>query len=277
MNRVYACYGRYASTPYTIKKTHIHVFCVEELCFYIRENAYFIDDDFFDQDMFLWLEEECGLSSIAKKLRNKYRTDKSSESLVRILFEETFYADMEQLNQTLAILKNNQKMSQQEKLKLQGDFFLKNEKYTLALDCYEDLVKLMTGRKDKKLLAAAYHNLGVIYARLFMFESAGEYFRKAYDTSGDKSYMVDYLASIRCAYSDDKYLKKLNIIDGAYDYSSALEEKVDAINKAYENSDEYTAVKNIIKLKNDKAADYKEKADSFVEGIKEEYRESMEK
>ena len=109
MNRVYACYGRYASTPYTIKKTHIHVFCVEELCFYIRENAYFIDDDFFDQDMFLWLEEECGLSSIAKKLRNKYRTDKSSESLVRILFEETFYADMDQLNQTLAILKNRRK------------------------------------------------------------------------------------------------------------------------------------------------------------------------
>ena len=61
MGKIYQCIGRYAETPYTIKKTYIRVYCVEELCFYIFHNAEMIDESFAGNELIEWLAEECSL------------------------------------------------------------------------------------------------------------------------------------------------------------------------------------------------------------------------
>ena len=40
MSRVHLCLGRLADNPYTFEKSRIRVFSIEELCFFLRENAY---------------------------------------------------------------------------------------------------------------------------------------------------------------------------------------------------------------------------------------------
>ena len=44
MSRVNLCLGQYARTPYTFEKARTRVFCVEELCYFLKENAWLLDE-----------------------------------------------------------------------------------------------------------------------------------------------------------------------------------------------------------------------------------------
>ena len=60
--------GRYASEPLTIKNTYIRVWCLEELCYYICENADLLEDNFASNELIDWVADECGLKELAIKL-----------------------------------------------------------------------------------------------------------------------------------------------------------------------------------------------------------------
>ena len=47
MSRVHLCLGRLADNPYTFEKSRVRVFSIEELCFFLRENAYLLDENIF--------------------------------------------------------------------------------------------------------------------------------------------------------------------------------------------------------------------------------------
>lgn len=276
MVKVYMCTGRYASTPYTIKKTCVRVYCVEELCFYIRQNAYFIDEDFFDSDMLLWFEEECDMASLSRRLKTKMRQQGRLEDMVGIILEMAHYCSDKEIEETKALLKSNRSMSLASRLKIRGDFFLKNEKYSLAIGAYEDLINAVSRDRDKSVLASAYHNLGVVYARLFMYSNAGKNFMKAYELVQKETYLADYLATLRFTLSEDAYLKKIVTIDGAYAASGQLEERINEISESYKQSDYYMKVKAIKALKEEgNNSEFDNMAAGQIALFKNEYRESM--
>ncbi|MCQ2541386.1 MAG: hypothetical protein MJ112_03710 [Lachnospiraceae bacterium] len=248
MGKVYACVGRYASTPYTIKKSCIHVYCVEELCYYIRNNAYFMDDDFFDNDLYLWLEEECNLPTLAKNLRAKARIDKRIECTARFLLESVHYCSEEEIVETETLLQTNRNMSGKKKLKLRADYFLSAGKTALAMQTYEDLLVRLDVAKDARLVAAVYHNLGVIYAKMFLFSEAADYFEKAYDLDGDKKHQICLLAAKRMSLSDDGYLKAVSKMEDAFESSNILEGMLEEGLSDMKQSDEYLRLKGMSQL-----------------------------
>ena len=71
MGRIYNCVGRYAGTAYTIKNTWIRVYCVEELCYYICNNSYLLEDEFVSNELITWLEEECNLPMLVRRIRTQ--------------------------------------------------------------------------------------------------------------------------------------------------------------------------------------------------------------
>lgn len=228
MGRIYVCVGRYAGTPYTIKKAWVHVSCVEELCFYICNNAYLLEDDFFGPELVNWLEEECNLVDIARNLRSLVRQGAKLDVLVRTLLTQVHYCKDTEIDEVEKLLLSSDKISPVEKCKVRADYFLKNQKYVLAQKLYEEL-------KDKLLhdphpeavkdeLAQVYHNLGVIYANLFMLNQAGDYFKLAYELDRKQSHMVAYLAACRIQMKDNEYLKHIATVPGAYEASAELEE-----------------------------------------------------
>jgi len=277
MGRVYACVGRYASTPYTIKKSCIHVYCVEELCYYIRNNAYFMDDDFFDADLYLWLEEECNLPQLAKNLRSRARTEKRIESTVRLLLEQVHYCSEEEIVETETLLQTNRNMPGKKKLKLRADYFLSAGKTALAMQTYEDLLVRLDVNKDPRLVAAVYHNLGVIYAKMFLFSEAADYFEKAYDLDGEQNHMICLLAAKRMMLSDESYLKAVSNIDNAYESSNILEGMLEEGLSEMKQSDEYLRIKGMSQLgEQGDHAEFQNTLSQQLEYFEDNYRSQLE-
>lgn len=277
MGRVYACVGRYASTPYTIKKSCIHVYCVEELCYYIRNNAYFMDDDFFDADLYLWLEEECNLPQLAKNLRSKARIDKRIESTVRFLLEQVHYCSEEGIAETETLLQTNRNMPGKKKLKLRADYFLSAGKTALAMQTYEDLLVRLDTSKDPRLVAAVYHNLGVIYAKMFLFSEAADYFEKAYELDNEQNHQICLLAAKRMMLSDDSYLKTVSNMEDAYESSNILEGMLEEGLSEMKQSDEYLRIKGMSQLS--EQGDHAEYCNSLAQQLdyfKDNYRSQLE-
>lgn len=228
MGRIYVCVGRYAGTPYTIKKAWVHVSCIEELCFYICNNAYLLEEDFFSMDMISWIEEECNLVDIAKNLRTMVRQGAKLEALVRTLLTEVHYCRETEMEEVLKLLLGSDQVSPAEKCKVRADYFLKSQKYVLAQKLYEELKDNLLHNIHKEgvqeQLAEVYHNLGVIYANLFMLNQAADYFKLAYELDQKQSHMVAYLASCRIRMKDNEFLKHIATVPGAYEASGQLEE-----------------------------------------------------
>ena len=228
MGRIYVCIGRYAGTPYTIKKAWVHVSCVEELCFYICNNAYLLEDDFFGPELVNWLEEECNLVEIARNLRSLVRQGAKLDVLVRTLLTQVHYCKDSEIDEVEKLLLSSDKISPVDKCKVRADYFLKNQKYVLAQKLYEELKdKLLHDPHPEQVvdqLAQVYHNLGVIYANLFMLNQAGEYFKLAFELDHKQSHMVAYLAACRIQMKDNEYLKHIATVPGAYEASAELEE-----------------------------------------------------
>lgn len=249
MGRIYQCVGHYAETAYTIKRTWIHVHCVEELCYYICNNAYLLEEDFINQDMLLWLDSECMLSSLAKTLRAQIRQGVRLEDQVRLLLETVHYCPAEEIDAIVGMIAANYSMNSLQKNKIRADYFLKNERYALALQAYEELTEELVKEKDDKLIASVYYNMGVIYAHLFLFGQAGEYFKMAYEKQAKEEYQVAYLAIRRMVGPDAGYLKLIGENEEYYQASRVLEHMMDKVDKDWKIADEHMRIMEIRRLR----------------------------
>ncbi|MDE6743232.1 MAG: hypothetical protein K2J95_05065 [Lachnospiraceae bacterium] len=249
MGRIYQCVGHYAETAYTIKRTWIHIYCVEELCYYICNNAYLLEEDFINQDMLLWLDSECMLSSLAKTLRAQIRQGVRLEDQVRLLLETVHYCPAEEIDAIVGMIAANYSMNSLQKNKIRADYFLKNERYALALQAYEELTEELAKVKDDKLIASVYYNMGVIYAHLFLFGQAGEYFKMAYEKQEKEEYQVAYLAIRRMVGPDAGYLKLIGENEEYYQASRVLEHMMDKVDKDWKISDEHMRIMEMRRLR----------------------------
>ena len=68
MSTVILCNGNYAQNPYCLAADDIRLFSVEEVCFYIYKNAFFLQEDFFCDALIDWIKNELGLPSYANEL-----------------------------------------------------------------------------------------------------------------------------------------------------------------------------------------------------------------
>lgn len=249
MGRIYQCVGRYAETAYTIKRTWIRVYCVEELCYYICNNAYLLEEDFISQDMLSWLDSECALSDLVKNIRWKSRQGGGLEEQIRMLLEEVHYCSADEINDVINMIAANRNMNPMQKMKIRADYFLKNQRYALALRVYEELQGELENEEDHKLCASVFYNMGVIYAHLFLMEQAGEYFKLACEQYEKEEYKTAYLAAMRLVMPEADYLKWVAQDQTVYEASNNLETTLEQIGKDWTVSGEYMKYKETERLR----------------------------
>lgn len=286
MGRIYQCVGHYAETAYTIKRTWIHVHCVEELCYYICNNAYLLEGDFINQEMLLWLDSECMLPALAKTLRAQIRQGVRLEAQVRLLLETVHYCPAEEIDAIVGMIAANDSMNSKQKNKIRADYFLKNERYALALQAYEELVEELkeelkensnekSGKDEKndKLMASVYYNMGVIYAHLFLFGQAGEYFKMAYEKHEKEEYQVAYLAIRRILGPDAAYLRLIGENEEYYQASRVLEHMMDKTDKDWKTSEEHIRFMEMRRLRETGSMEaYTRQVEQMNTACKELYR-----
>ena len=110
MTGVFQCVGRYASEPLTIKNTYIRVWCIEELCYYICENADLLDESFASNELIDWIADECGLKELANRLKAVRRQSVKLESFVAEILNAANYVDEEELRRIGRVIRANRSM-----------------------------------------------------------------------------------------------------------------------------------------------------------------------
>ena len=82
MSKPILCIGRYAENPYHIEKIGRNVYCIEELCYCIVQNAFLLDEDSFNRELFDWIDAaDTERDALEKQLWQLWR--KQSAKLAR--------------------------------------------------------------------------------------------------------------------------------------------------------------------------------------------------
>lgn len=274
---VYSCVGSYAKTPYYIEKIGINIYSAEELCYYLFQNAFLLDQSIMNQELCDFVEKELCLTELAGKLSGLLRAGSSLSAFVSTILEDIHFCTREERKNIEQALRENEQLSQGQKRKVRGDYFCRNGKYLLAIKEYKEaLEKEDSGEEFQSVI---YHNMGVVYARMFFFEKAGEMMKKAYDLNPSDERYLNWLACNRLAGNREQYLDF--VLREKADQEKCTELEALLLRIFSEESEEKDAcrdrLENALSLKEEgKVALFYEEIDKILADWKQEYRKNME-
>lgn len=270
---VLICQGEYAKNPYYIADDCCHIYCIEELCYYLYHNAFLLDDRFVTEELGKWIEKELSLEKLGKEVRRLCQRVDALSKLVTLLSKEIGYYDEKSWQELLGEIGNNNKLSIGERRKIRADSFLEAGRYALAFDEYR--VILRETRVDMVALRAkVYHNMGVCMSKLFRFEEASNYFEKAYECQPN----VPSYNSMLCA--KKLYLKQTEYVDylanhkEAFEDSLEVERKCELLKLEWNSQPARRFFYEISELKQH-GRSYYDGIISMSEELKEEYRDAI--
>lgn len=271
--------GNYAKIPYFFDKTYVNLYSLEELCFCLVENAEFVDNSITDDKLTDWLGQQCGLTELAHTLKALTNKKASADVYVGTILEYAGLYSQEVIEHTETVIRNNEGLSPYEKQKAKADYMLQNKHYTLALERYDELLARLPEEK-KELRGSLLHNMGVIYAKLFMFELAQEKFMEAYRASGNPENLEQFLAARRMQDSDSEYVDYIAGHPELHEASMQIEHMVE---QAAEQFDATQVSRMLFTLKVCKEEGglaagnmaYYDEIEKLTDELKDAYRENL--
>ena len=269
------CIGNYAKNGYEPEHMGIKVYSLEELCFFIRENAYLLDQGFVDESLGKWLVSECGLQELGEELNKAARKRVSLKAFTGIILEYACFFSKEVNKEIENVIVENSSLSIYEKKKAKADALVRKGHYGLAGKEYRKLLQMLPD--DMTILKGdIYHGCGVCLAKMFYFMLAGEYFLKAYALTGKTASYQQYLWAKRLYMTETEYLDFLKEHEEAYEDSVEMEEYLEKLKVQWEHSHTGLLFAGIEKEREmQRIADYQKKLEERVDYLKDAYREMI--
>lgn len=271
MSGLILCRTKEAENPFYISNMDLNIYTLEELCYYIYNNIYLIGLDLADSKLVEFIRCEIEEVELADKLTHLMKQKAGlAEVVVTILKYVDYYSpgEIEEIREILETL-NTQNVL--ERLKARADSFLENKCYYSAIKNYNTII---TEKKDTTLpgifYARVFHNMGVAYARMFLFKRATEYFDQAYIIGQhEESRKCSMAATILLAGNQKDYNENADEeFEEAYVLNREIETLMD--NAAY--SSEYKELEYIQSMKNDGfVAEHYKAIDELLRKWKKQY------
>lgn len=278
--RALVCVGDYAQEPYLLSKLGIRVYCMEELCYCLKENAFLLDPGIMRDELLDFIRKGCQLPGLAQALYPMVHQHGSLSGFVTQILEFVGLYDRETLQQVEETLRAGSGLSDYEKQKLQADHLTEQKRYEEALKAYDRLLAQIRENQEmevpvlQELTAGILHNKGVIYARQMLYDRAAELLYQAWEVSGGKEdYFADYLAARRMELPEQDYVALAAEYPDRYRISLELERTLETAEQAFQETPEY---RRLMQLKALRAAGeintYSEENDRILQTLKEDYR-----
>ena len=180
MNHIILC-TNHTEKPYYIKEINKNIYSIEELSYYLFNYLYLIDDQFFNDVLIDYIENELGQTTIASGLRQIISNKGALGEKISFLIKNSGYyseREAEKLENHLVMLNSK---TATERIKAKADILMDTQKYNMAINYYNSILnKSVNNELPERFYGDVYNNLGVAYARLFEYEQAAAAFRCAY-------------------------------------------------------------------------------------------------
>ena len=267
------CLGKIAVKGYEPEHMGRKLYSVEELCFFLQENAYLLDESFLKEELGSWLEEECELKELGEELKRGAKKKIPLKNWVGILFDYTGFFEPEEVQEILRIIALGEKSSIYEKRKAGADALVKKGYYRAALEKYRDILRILPDQEEQ-IKGHLLHGCGVCLANMFYYHQAGEVFLKAYEITKRTESYSQYLWTRRLAVNQGEYLDFLREHREVYEESLEMEEILDGLKEKWKESEKSLLLEKIRRKKeNYDVAAYQELLKEQVEELKESYLE----
>ena len=173
--------------PFYVKEMGINLCSAEELCYYIYNHAFLIEEDFFDEEMLNFIGLELKLPELEKKLRRWKSEDADLVSLLVVVLQDIHYYNEKELAVFRDRMAQMRSAKPWERTKQKADYMLRQKKLESALRLYESLLPAKDEpMEDAVFTGRVYYNQGTAYAQLFSFREAASCFEKAYELLGEE-------------------------------------------------------------------------------------------
>lgn len=204
------CSHMLAAVPYYIDEASLNVYSLEELSYYMMNNAYLLEADFMNEELCAWIEREGKQKDMAERLREILRRGGTLLEFVTCILTGTGYCDREQIKQVTSALAALMNKSEYECKKIRADRYAANGRYESAIREYRKLLDT-EGEKNEILVGNVWHNMGMAYARLFLFPEAADCFFRAYQMNANPESVRECLYAYRCMRDEKGFIKAAEI------------------------------------------------------------------
>lgn len=276
MGRVRYTIGQYSKTSYIVPQTSSPVYCIEELCFVLQENAFLLDREICDDKLVRWLEECCGLPDLAKQLRMLLRQNGSPSAMAGLILDYAGYQTAQKRSEIERLLRESSDMELHLKKIKHADYLAEHQKYMLAIAEYTALLPLIPEGSHLLRSQVMVHK-GTALCRLFFFEDAAQQFYQAYQEYPlNERAAVSYLAALRMLYTDEEYIAFIADHKEWYDDSLILEKEYSEAAADYPASENAQELRFLGAQKDTAgAAVYYEKLADKLSDMKQTYRDMV--
>lgn len=200
-----------AKKPYYIENIRMNIYSLEELCFYLYNNACLIDESLLNERLLDWLRDELGLTRLYRQLYDQLEKKDGTGFLVLPIFREAGYLSTSAMREYQEQLHKLEVQSTDMKQKLRGDYLVRERMYGRAVSEYREILKRKNpGKLGVQFYAAIWNNLGVAYAGMLDFGQAADCFLEAYHLTQTKETFRKYISTLPLFLSEEDYQKRLS-------------------------------------------------------------------
>lgn len=272
MGRLIETVGRYAEIPYYIAQTDTSVYCVEELCFALCQNTFLLDRGLLDARLVKWIEKECGLKELAAALYTLVSGNGSTSSFVGTILEYAHFGSEKKRKETEELLRLGADMDVSVRRKNFADYLVENGRYMQAVTEYEKVLEEIPGM-NPVMRSELFHNRGVAFCRLFLFEEAAKAFFEACQENPDnEEAAVSYLTAMRMGLPEADYIAFIAENPDWHEQSLEVEKRMGTVLTEYERSDHYLGLTEIL---GERDAAYYEAVTMRIAKMQKKYREMV--
>ncbi len=273
---MYMCLGALSTTPYFLSGLGVNIYSMDELCYYLCQNAYILDNDLIDVRLCDYMRDNLEMPELAAKLRKMIKADKTLGEMVTTILVDTNYCNEEEISKIKQILVDNASLSFAAKRKVRGDNLLCANKYPRAIEEYQYVLSMLDKEEEPELYSSILHNVGCAYSMMFLLDKAGDYFKQAYETDGSRESLIMYLVCLRMSSKKEEYDRI--VIKNGYDERVVLEAVriMSSAREAQIDTPYGEAMKSILALHDSgRVSEFYKALDNTLEDWKLEYRRSM--
>lgn len=195
-----------AATSYYIEDASLNVYSLEELSYYIYNNAYLLKPDFINEGLAVWIRDEIGDKRLSDEIINLLKDEAGLHILVGHILRNNGYLTKNEVKDCLDTIQSFEGRTTAEAKKLRADFLFKNNRIADAIIAYENLLEEEKQMEDS-LNGDILHNLGCAQSRLFFFEDAIYNFDRAYRLNRNPESLKMLLIS--CMFYDKDILETM--------------------------------------------------------------------
>ncbi len=272
MSGLIFCSFKRAAKPYYLESAGRNIYSIEELCYFLQDNIYLLDENIMTSAFCDWLETELEAVELSEKLRQIMDGRKGFRTFCMQIIIDSGYFSKNEMQFLGMKLQKMDHQSNYENRKIKADQLMEQKKYLAAISEYRNLLlHASSSPSDVRVSGDIWHNMGTAYAKMLCFERAVS----CYDKAEELSHRADSLkaASQAVCFLEDSewvqwFLQRHHIKQQQYEN---MRKNLSELGQMAEASAEFEKIAKLERLMNVSQIQAVSEAGQLVNQWKDEY------